>query len=97
MCRWGGIETFAAYYGVSGNSFYTDRTTINAFKAVVSYVVQRTNTVNGIQYKNDPIIMSWETGNELCLLDYSIVPGAWYIYNEIFTLQVFNVIFCLIL
>jgi hypothetical protein len=28
-------------------------------------------------YKNDPTLLSWETGNELSLLDNSVVPGAW--------------------
>ncbi|WP_281559518.1 hypothetical protein [Thalassomonas sp. RHCl1] len=62
---WGGIAHFAQQYGKSSPEFFTDRTTIDAFKEVISYVLNRVNTVTGIAYKDDPAVFAWETGNEL--------------------------------
>ena len=63
-CRWFGLAPTV----LSGNSycpqFYTQTNMKNAYKAWVSNVVNRTNTVNGVVYKDDPTIFAWETANE---------------------------------
>ncbi|KAJ3415232.1 hypothetical protein HDV05_005372 [Chytridiales sp. JEL 0842] len=74
---WGGIERFSQLFGKSGYDFYTDPTIKNAFLGVVSYVVNRVNSINGVPYKNDPTIAIWETGNELITMDYKRVPAQW--------------------
>lgn len=61
----GGINDFAALREKSGSVFYTDSQLIQDFKDLVSYTLNRTNYYTGIQYKNDPSILAWETGNEL--------------------------------
>lgn len=62
---WGGIAHFAAQYGKTKPEFFSDRATIDGFKEVISYVLNRVNTVTGVAYKDDPAIFAWETGNEL--------------------------------
>ena len=46
------------------DAFYTDDCTKNLYKNYVSYVLNRTNSITGIKYKNDPAIFGWELGNE---------------------------------
>jgi hypothetical protein len=74
---WGGIETFSSYSDQSGSTFFTHGPTISNFKAMIKYILLRVNSITGVQYRNDPSILAWETGNELCNLDFSIVPGSW--------------------
>jgi hypothetical protein len=38
---------------------------IDDFKQTVSFLVNRTNTLTGVRYKDDKAILAWETGNEL--------------------------------
>jgi hypothetical protein len=74
---WGGIETFAGLFGKSGTEFYTDRLVRSQFLAVVAYIINRSNTINGVCYKNDPTIAIFETGNELITMDYNRVHSDW--------------------
>jgi len=46
------------------DAFYVDDTCKTLYKNYVSYFLNRTNTINGIKYKNDPTIMIWELTNE---------------------------------
>jgi len=46
-------------------AFYTSTHCKNLYKDFIKTLAQRVNTVNGIQYKDDPAIFSWELGNEL--------------------------------
>ena len=62
---WGGIGEYANFRGKSKDLFWTDPTLKDDFKATISYVLNRTNTITGVPYKNDPAILAWETGNEL--------------------------------
>ncbi|KPV90050.1 hypothetical protein AN395_03511 [Pseudoalteromonas sp. P1-30] len=61
----GGRPNYADFRGKKSEDFWTDRQLIEDFKATVNYVLNRTNTITGIKYKDDPTIMAWETGNEL--------------------------------
>lgn len=61
---WGGINDYAAFEGKAGTSFWTDSAIKQDFKATICYVLNRTNTITGKQYKDEPSIMAWETGNE---------------------------------
>lgn len=67
----GGVKHFAAFRGKESHEFYTDPQVIADFKDVITYVMNRTNTYTGIQYKDDKAILAWETGNELDS------PDAW--------------------
>ncbi|KAJ3315788.1 hypothetical protein HDU76_002089 [Blyttiomyces sp. JEL0837] len=79
---WGGINQYVAIVtnGTSknGDLFFTNPLAINAFKSVISYILNRKNTVNGVLYKQDPAILTWETGNELCVDSTNgPPPGSW--------------------
>ena len=68
---WGGVGEYAAFRGKERDAFWTDPELIADFKKTVEHVVDRTNTLTGIAYKNDKAILAWETGNEL------VAPYSW--------------------
>ncbi|MGH9939618.1 MAG: hypothetical protein ACREAM_25535, partial [Blastocatellia bacterium] len=45
--------------------FYTDATIREWFKNYVTMLLNRTNSVTGVRYKDEPAILAWELGNEL--------------------------------
>ncbi len=61
----GGITEFAALYGKTKSQFFTNAEVKQAFKDLIYYVLNRTNTFTGVKYKDDPAILAWELGNEL--------------------------------
>ena len=76
----GGVTEFAAFRGMQHNDFFYDVTLKADFKELIRKVLTRINTVNGLAYKEDPIILAWQLGNELCLLNNTsrdAVPVAW--------------------
>jgi len=62
---WGGIKEFCALRGKSEKDFYTDETLKADYKHLVSFVLNRRNTLTGKLYRDDPAVLAWETGNEL--------------------------------
>lgn len=44
--------------------FYTNKKALADFNKLVSCIINRENTVNGLAYKNDPTIMAWQLANE---------------------------------
>ena len=50
------------------NQFYSQRVVIDDFKDYIKHFLTHKNPYTGLQYKDDPYILAWETGNEL---------GAW--------------------
>jgi len=62
---WGGIEACAAFRGKTREDFWTDPNLFEDYKAIVNSVVNRTNSITGIKYRDDKAILAWETGNEL--------------------------------
>ncbi len=61
----GGRAEYAGFRGKNKDDFWTNPQIIADFKRTINFVINRTNTVTGIQYKNDKAILAWETGNEL--------------------------------
>ena len=45
-------------------SFYSNEKAIDLFEGYLKSIVLRTNTINGLAYREDPVIMSWQLANE---------------------------------
>ncbi len=64
--KWmGGVPQYAGFRGKEFKDFWRDPQLIDDFKKTIDYVLNRTNTITGIKYKDDKSILCWETGNEL--------------------------------
>jgi mannan endo-1,4-beta-mannosidase len=59
------IETgdWEAFMNLSAE-FYKNEPAQKAFQEYITKVIQRTNTISGMAYNNDPTIMSWQLANE---------------------------------
>ena len=68
----GGIGTYAAHRGKKRSEFYTDPQVREDYKATVRHVLNRTNTVTGVRYRDDPAVLAWQFGNEM-----PGAPDAW--------------------
>ena len=68
---WGGVAEYAAFRNKPRGAFFTDQQVIDDFLLTVDHVIARHNTLNGRDYRDDPAIYAWETGNELGS------PDAW--------------------
>lgn len=62
----GGVPAYLRWFGLSGHpEFYSDGRCRAAYWMWVQQLLDRTNTVTGRVYKDDPTILAWELGNEL--------------------------------
>ena len=63
---YGGLPTYATWAGAKdAEDFYGNTTMQGYFKEYATMFANRTNTVTGIAYKDEPTIMAWEIANEL--------------------------------
>ncbi len=46
------------------SKFYTNRKAKKTFRLHLKKIINRTNSITGVAYKNDPTIMAWEIANE---------------------------------
>ncbi len=62
----GGTQQINAWYGLDERytSFYTDARTQDLYKKWVAHVLNRTNKITGVKYKDDPTIFAWDLMNE---------------------------------
>jgi mannan endo-1,4-beta-mannosidase len=61
----GGADQYVRWAnGQYHDQFYSDPVIKGWFKNWISHLLNRVNTYSGIQYKNDPTIMTWELSNE---------------------------------
>ena len=75
-----GVDEFAALSGkTEPGAFWTDETVKSDFRALLEYLVNRRNTVDGLRYKDDPAILAWQLGNEFLSYapDRKLDPGTW--------------------
>ncbi|GAA5834472.1 hypothetical protein JCM11251_007017 [Rhodosporidiobolus azoricus] len=49
----------------SGYAFYQNRAVQNAYGWYIQQFLLHVNAYTGVEYRNDPTILAWETGNEL--------------------------------
>jgi hypothetical protein len=74
---WGGVEACAAFRGKEREAFWTAPDLFEDYKAIVASVINRTNSVTGIKYRDDKAILAWETGNELnCPPEWTVKAAA---------------------
>jgi mannan endo-1,4-beta-mannosidase len=59
--RWRATVAGGTWYH---DSFYTDPVIRGWYRDWISHLLNRTNTITGVKYKDDPTIMTWELGNE---------------------------------
>lgn len=62
----GGAQQIRAWYGSDDRNtfFFADPRTKQNYKNWVSHVLNRTNTITNVRYKDDPTIFAWDLMNE---------------------------------
>ncbi|HEX6469908.1 MAG TPA: cellulose binding domain-containing protein [Streptosporangiaceae bacterium] len=61
----GGMDQYVTWYGLQfHDQFYTDARIKQDYKNWITTLLNRTNTVTGVKYKDDPTIFAWELANE---------------------------------
>ncbi|MFC4997798.1 cellulase family glycosylhydrolase [Dactylosporangium cerinum] len=61
----GGMDQYVRWRGgTHHDQFYTDPVIRGWYKDWISHVLNRTNSLTGVKYKDDPTIMAWELANE---------------------------------
>lgn len=62
----GGIDQYVRWAGGQyHDDFFTNEEIKGWYRDWVEHVLNRTNTITGVKYKDDPTILAWELGNEL--------------------------------
>ncbi|MFL6119073.1 cellulase family glycosylhydrolase [Actinophytocola sp.] len=61
----GGMDKYVEWAGDSHHDdFYTDPKIRGWFQDYIAHLLNHTNTITGVKYKDDPTIMTWELANE---------------------------------
>ncbi|MGC4175571.1 glycoside hydrolase 5 family protein [Demequina sp.] len=73
----GGIDQYVRWAGGQyHDDFFTNEQIKGWYKEWVDHLLNRTNTITGIKYKDDPTILAWELGNELQCSDAGPYPPS---------------------
>jgi mannan endo-1,4-beta-mannosidase len=73
----GGMDQYVRWRGGQfHDDFYTDPMIRTWFKNWIAHLLNRTNTYTGVQYKNDPTIMTWELANEPRCIGSGVYPRS---------------------
>jgi mannan endo-1,4-beta-mannosidase len=80
--EWCGIAEYDANGRITNKDlFYIDPCAKQLYKNYIAYVLNRSNTLTGIRYKDDPTILAWELANEpRCQAD-DACPGEDAVYE----------------
>jgi mannan endo-1,4-beta-mannosidase len=74
----GGMDRYAEWYGLSGHGeFYTDPKARRAYRGWATHLLTRTNSITGVEYRDDPAIMAWELTNEARCEAGSAILCSW--------------------
>ncbi len=61
----GGMDKYVEWAGLGHHDdFYTDPTIRGWYRDYIAHLLNRTNSITGVRYRDDPTIMAWELGNE---------------------------------
>jgi len=73
----GGMDQYLAWFGLSSHAdFYADPRVRSAYRDYVAHLIGRTNSLDGVAYREDPAIFSWELANEPRVSNLDL-PGDW--------------------
>lgn len=78
----GGRAEYAGFRGKEKDEFWTDPQLRDDFKKTINYLINRTNTVTGVKYRDDKALLAWETGNELTSTPEWVADIAAYIKSQ---------------
>ncbi len=80
----GGMDQYLLWAQAAGQSvdshddFYTDAVVREWYEEWVSHLLNHTNSITGVKYKDDPTIMTWELANEpRCIADGGPAEDTW--------------------
>jgi mannan endo-1,4-beta-mannosidase len=62
----GDYISLCQFRNLPASQFYKNPILRQDMKDIIMYMLNRTNTVNGIKYCDDSSILAWQLGNELC-------------------------------
>ncbi|RKO87074.1 glycoside hydrolase superfamily [Blyttiomyces helicus] len=74
---YGSYAIMASWRGVKPSGFYSEPELLDDMRHLISFLLNRVNTLTGIRYGDDPTILGWELGNELGGWDGPAPPTAW--------------------
>lgn len=75
--NFGGMDQYVRWAGgASHDDFYTNPKIKGWYKDWITYLLNRTNPLTGLRYKDDPTIMTWELGNEPRCLSAGAYPRS---------------------
>ena len=73
----GGMDQYVTWYGGQfHDQFYTDARVKQAYKDWARTLINRTNSITGTVYRNDPSIFSWELANEPRCINSGSLPSS---------------------
>ncbi len=73
----GGMDQYVRWAGGNTHSqFYTDTRIKEWFKSYISVLLNRTNSITGLKYKDDPTILAWELANEPRCTSAGVYPDG---------------------
>ncbi len=73
----GGMDQYVRWAGDTTHAdFYTDPKIQTWFKNWISTLLNRTNSITGVKYKDDPTIMAWELANEPRCTSAGVYPNG---------------------
>ncbi|KAJ3306373.1 hypothetical protein HDV03_005340 [Kappamyces sp. JEL0829] len=75
--NFGDYWSLCNFRGLPPSGFYANHTVRQDLKDIISWMLNRRNTVNGILYKDDSTVLAWQLGNELGGWDDPIPPSDW--------------------
>ncbi|KZT59383.1 glycoside hydrolase family 5 protein [Calocera cornea HHB12733] len=75
--NWVGNYTDLCNWVEPGANWWESRRMIDVFKLLITDLLDRTNTLTGVRYGDDPTVLAWETGNEMNGGAGAPPPGAW--------------------
>ncbi|KAJ3081743.1 hypothetical protein HK102_002162 [Quaeritorhiza haematococci] len=74
---YGSYAAFTALRNKSAEAFFTDPELKEDFKHLISFLLNRRNSVNGRIYKDDPAVFCWQIGNEFGGFFGTPPPAQW--------------------